>query len=374
MFMGIGEDLPMVSSSLRQKIKIIRFLRRQSVPVSIGHANKWKMWDNGFFSQSYLIYNFAENDLRDYVSDYVRYRLAVRFNGYYAVALYDKLYCNLLLNHFAEYLPKTHGVLKDGQLSLLGHGESIALTDFPAFLRQHGQLVFKPLAGTQGVGVHLLEERGGVITLDGQSLTDEELLAKAHRWQDYLVTDYVRQHPYAAKIFPGSTNTVRLLTLWDKEAETPFIACGVHRFGVAKTAPVDSWTRGGVSAAIDLHTGVLTKAGPKPYRQAPCLSPCHPESGQQIEGVTIPHWPQIQKRLLEMAAALHFIPYIGWDIIVTENGFQVIEANNGPDLLLFQMHGPLLADPRTRRFFQHHIGRLTGPDAEKREYKLPFKI
>lgn len=364
----------MVSSSLRQKVKIIRFLRRQSVPVSIGHTNKWKMWHHGFFSQSYLIYNFAENDLQDYVSDYVRYRLAVRFNGYYAVALYDKLYCNLLLNHFVEYLPKTHGVLRDGQLSFLGHEESIALPDFPAFLRQHGQLVLKPLAGTQGVGVHLLEERGGVITLDGLPLTDGELLAKAHRWQDYLVTDYVRQHPYAANIFPGSTNTVRLLTLWDKEAEAPFIACAVHRFGVAKTAPVDSWTRGGVSAAIDLHTGVLTKASPKPYRQEPCLSPCHPETGQQIEGVTIPHWPLIQKRLLEMAAALHFIPYIGWDIIVTENGFHVIEANNGPDLLMFQMHGPLLADPRTRRFFKHHIGRLTGPDAEKREYKLPFKI
>jgi hypothetical protein len=364
----------MVNRSLRQKIKIIRFLRRKSVPVSIGHANKWKMWRNDFFSQSYLIYNLAENDLRDYVSDYVRYRLAIRFNGYYAVVLYDKLYCNLLLNHFAEYLPKTHGVLRDGQLSLLGRGGNIALTDFPALLRHHGQMVLKPLAGTQGVGVHLLEERGGVITLDGLSLTDGELLAKMHRWQDYLVTDYVRQHSYAAKIFPESTNTVRLLTLWDNEAGAPFIASAVHRFGVAKTAPVDSWTRGGVSAAIDLQTGVLTKAGPKPHRQAPCLSPCHPETGQQIEGVTIPYWPLIQERLLEIAAALHFIPYIGWDIIVTENGFQIIEANNCPDLLMFQIHGPLLANPRTRRFFESHVARLTRQDGKKREYKLPFKI
>ncbi len=364
----------MVTRSFRQKLKIIRFLRRQSVPVSIGHANKWKMWRNGFFSQAYLIYNFAQNDLGDYVSDYVRYRLAVRFNGYYAVALYDKLYYTLLLTHFAEHLPKTHGVLKDGQLSLLGNAANIAMQDLPDFLRQRGCLVFKPLTGTQGVGVHLLKASEGAITLDGKPITVGEFLTNAQQWQDYLVTDYVRQHPYAEKIFPESSNTIRLLTLWDKEAGVPFIACAVHRFGVAKTAPVDSWTRGGVSAAIDLHTGVMAKAGPKPYRQAPCLTPCHPETGQQIEGVTIPHWPQIQKRLLEMAAALHFIPYIGWDIIVTETGFQVIEANNGPDLLLFQMHGPLLTDPRTRRFFQHHIGRLTGPDAEKREYKLPFKI
>jgi len=75
-----------------------------------------------------------------------------------------------------------------------------------------------------------------------------------------------------------------------------------------------------------------------------------------------------------MAAALHFIPYIGWDLLVTEDGFQVIEANNGPDLMLFQMHGPLLIDPRIRRFFQSHIARLTGPEAETRDYKLPFKI
>ncbi len=359
---------------LRRKLKDFRFLCHKSAAVPIGWSNKLKMWQNGFLSESYLIHDLNKNDFRDYVSDQVRFRLGIRINGYYAVALYDKLYFNLLLHNFADNLPKTHGLLKAGRLTFLGSSKSIVSQDFPEFLHQQGQLVVKPLCGTHGLGVHLLEEREGTISLDGKLLTENELQLHAQHWQDYLVTSYVRQHSYASKIFPHSTNTVRLLTLWDEEAEEPFIARAVHRFGVAKTAPVDSWTRGGVSALIDLDTGVLAKIGPKPKLQAPLLNACHPETGQPIEGVTIPHWPQIQKRLLEMAAALHFIPYIGWDIIVTENGFQVIEANNAPDLLLFQLHGPLLTNPRTRRFFQSHITRLTGPDAEKREYKLPFKI
>jgi Sugar-transfer associated ATP-grasp len=364
----------MASGTLRQKFKTFRFLRRRSASVPIGLANKLRMWTHGFLSQSYLIYSFAENDFRDYVSDDVRFLMAVRINGYYAVALYDKLYFNLLLKNFQDYLPETHGLLRDGHLSLLGSGASIVLPDFPDFLRQQGRLVLKPLTGTQGLGVHLLEESGGEIFFDGQPLAADALLAQVKHLQDYLVTGHVRQHPNVARVFPRSTNTVRLMTLWDDEAGAPFVASAVHRFGVARTAPVDSWTRGGVCAAIDLESGCMTKAVPKPLGEAPDFSSCHPESGEPIEGVTIPHWPLIKNRLLDMAAVLHFIPYIAWDVIVTEDGFRVIEANNAPDLSMFQIHGPLLTDPRTRRFFECHVARLSGPGAEARDYKLPFKI
>jgi len=57
----------------------------------------------------------------------------------------------------------------------------------------------------------------------------------------------------------------------------------------------------------------------------------HPETGARIEGTAIPGWAETRDRLLEIAETLSHIPYIGWDLIVTdEGGFQVIEANSYP--------------------------------------------
>jgi hypothetical protein len=51
---------------------------------------------------------------------------------------------------------------------------------------------------------------------------------------------------------------------------------------------------------------------------------------------------------------LPYIPYIGWDIIVQEEGFKIIEGNNHPGLDTLQAHRPLLKDPRVRKFYKAH--------------------
>jgi hypothetical protein len=46
-------------------------------------------------------------------------------------------------------------------------------------------------------------------------------------------------------------------------------------------------------------------------------------------------------RVLELCEALHFLDYIGWDIALTEDGFQIIEGNSHPNVRM-------PADPRDR--------------------------
>lgn len=49
------------------------------------------------------------------------------------------------------------------------------------------------------------------------------------------------------------------------------------------------------------------------------------------------------------------LPYVGWDIVVTDPGeFTVIEGNTCSGVRVFQVHRPLLDDPRVRRFYEHH--------------------
>lgn len=68
----------------------------------------------------------------------------------------------------------------------------------------------------------------------------------------------------------------------------------------------------------------------------------------------MPGWERIKLDLLDIADQLSHIPYIGWDIIVTDDGeFSIIEANNNTSAVI-QMHDPLLCDERTRRFYERH--------------------
>jgi hypothetical protein len=47
-----------------------------------------------------------------------------------------------------------------------------------------------------------------------------------------------------------------------------------------------------------------------------------------------------------------YLPYVGWDVVVTDDGIRILEGNSNSGLDGIQHYGPLLADPRVRRFYE----------------------
>src|SRR5262249_56599791 len=111
------------------------------------------------------------------------------------------------------------------------------------------------------------------------------------------------------------------------------------------------WSQGGLSCWVDPETGTI---GPGIRKKVRTPQITHPDSGAVVSGAAIPNWSAIKDGMLAVCRALTFLPYVGWDIAVTQDGFRIIEGNSAPDVDLMQVHRPLLADERVRGFYRDH--------------------
>ena len=212
----------------------------------------------------------------------------------------------------------------------------------------------KPVLGGQGEGVSLLSAQDGAWLQDGEQITADELHTLVYEAGDVVVVEAVEQGPFGNGIYPGSANSMRVVTMLDPDDGVPFIAAARHRFGTDQSAPTDNVSRGGLSCAIDLETGRLGDG----IFQAPVhglmTTDRHPQTGVVFHEQIVPDWPALVDRALALAAKLPMLPYIAWDLVVTDTGLCAIEANHWTQVRSMQFTDPWLANPRIRRFFEHH--------------------
>jgi hypothetical protein len=117
-----------------------------------------------------------------------------------------------------------------------------------------------------------------------------------------------------------------------------------------------------LSARIDLDTGALGPGATLTDTGRLRWHDRHPESGAPIAGARVEGWAATATTILSAAARLPEAPAIGWDLVVTPEGCSFLEGNSVPGLGVWQVHGPLLADPRVRRFYEAH-GVIRAPSA-----------
>lgn len=310
----------------------------------------------GFLSESWVLYDLAHNDRRDYLPDYARFTRTRLINGRYAAILDNKLLFDRIVGARDGVLPRFHGILEKGRLIdvMADRPSRPAAESLIAELRKAGCMVLKPLTGGGGRGIAILRHDGGVFTHNGDVIEEEALADFIEGCSNYLACEYLEQHPMLRDIHPDTVNTVRLLTLQDDRC-APFIARAILRVGTARSAPTDNWTRGGLSALIDPETGRLGPAVSYPAGgDRLTWHSVHPETGKPIEGETVPNWEAVRNGVLSVFESLPVLKYVGWDVVVTSDGFRILEGNNYSDVNLLQVHGPLLSDRRVRDFYIRH--------------------
>lgn len=339
--------------------RTFRFLQyfRQNNSKKLSSSRKLELLRKGFFPNREIIYGLRENDFSNYISDYQENVRAVHINKPLNNLINDKLIFPELLKPFIE-VPETHALIENGKIVQYGGGRSLKSWEkVLEFVRINAPLILKPIGGDGGVGILKvswnLDSKSFV--LNQEEVKEVELLSKLQRLEHYMISEFVKQATYSQIIYPHSVNTVRLLSMIDPETGKAFIVAAAHRIGNDMSYPVDNCAMGGFTAYIDKDTGILGRAvSVKKFRDKLVWHEVHPDTNERIAGVQIPNWDLVVRKVLEMAENISFVPYLGWDVVITEDGFTVLEANDGADLKLHQVHEPLLVNPNVKSFYRFH--------------------
>ncbi len=316
-------------------------------------SQRLRAWRKGYLSQHYIWYGLDRHDDTDFVSDRIRYIRTPGLNGPYRVLLDDKLMFREVFRRHEDLMPEAYALVRQGRVLSLSRDEPIgSVDDIVRLLARKRRLVVKPITGGGGANVVFLEHRDGGVAINGEVRDLDAARKQIARLRNHLLVEFVEQAAYSREIFPGSVNTLRILTLIDDDDPQPYMACANHRFGTRHTKGVDNISQGGLAALMDLETGVLGPGLRADRNGRPEPVDRHPDTGTPIAGVTVPRWRETVDRIVALAREYPYLPYVGWDVVMTEDGFRILEGNSFTGLEIFQLHKPMLADPRVRRFYK----------------------
>lgn len=299
---------------------------------------KEKRWAHkrGFLSFRIMQYGLTETNLQDFLSDR-DYRWLRPINNGFLKWVYDKVAMRYMLSGKAFYFPAYyyHLIRRDGKVGVF------PLPDLPdgyrndaggvlALLDEKRTLIVKPSEGSHGAGVLKLQFDGSQYWMNkrpvSRALIAKKLLAGK---QNMCVTEYVEMHPALKQLYGATSYTIRIMVI-NKHGDDPVVADAYLRIAADATGVTDNIADGGICAVLDIDTGRINTPE-QIINHIVTACPVHPDTGAVIKG-TIPNWEKVKHGILDISRYLFQLEYLGFDVIVTEEAFKVIEINTHQDL------------------------------------------
>ncbi len=331
---------------------------RNGVRKHVRHTKAWKrvVWDaktdfslplitrmkyasKGFSINEYYWFNFAENDYKEYISEFERLE-SREINGDYKIALDDKILFEEIVGQYVN-VPQNYALIKDGIISGL-HGNGIDNNNYIEFLFEAKKTVLKWLSRGGGEGTYVIFCENDRIYVNNK-LRDEEYIENLFaREGSALLCEYITQSDFAESLYPNTTNTLRIVCAKKRgEAKAEFIIA-VQRVGCDDSIPVDNLSSGGIVVSVNGETGELGTGYATHGRKDRIMVPfeSHPDTGEPFVGKVIPNWHQLVTEIVDLTNKLPYLNFVAWDILLTNDGYSIIEGNASSGCGLFQVeHG-----------------------------------
>jgi hypothetical protein len=255
-----------------------------------------------------------------------------------------------------------HGLPVVPPVATFADGEVLEWHDGPRGELPRVDLVLKPVDMACGRGFERWEwdETAGRWCRQGQALDNAEFMARcrlASRGHRHILQRRITNHRGLAALAGHGLSTIRVVTFRRPEGETGVLmACLRMPTGLLQ---VDNFEAGGIAAPIDLQTGVMGRAVAKDPRRGPFAA--HPDSGARIEGVAVPLFRESIDTTLHAHRCFPWVPFVGWDVVVTDAGPLLLEANPNWCVELAQIvMGRPLGDSAYPEIFLAHLASRSG--------------
>lgn len=341
---------------------------------------KKKLWAHkrGFMSYKVDYYQLTDENYQDFLPDMEYYRMHP-INGAFSHWIDDKLTIRYLLHPFKDYLPEYYFHLY--------HGEVLRLADCPEtcdasidslvqLIENKGVLAVKKMIGSHGEGFIKLVHDGHQFLVNDNALSKETLISNLQEWTDspgsgYLVTEYLKPCQEFARIWPNTANTLRVVVLRNKNKPATIVDA-FARFGTTDTGNVEASSLRGITCRVHLNDGYYGDAKVFDNRKVIEMT-YHPDTGVLIEGY-VPRWDEIKAKIVEISNFLPHLIYMGYDLVITNEGFKIIEINSHQGIGFNQTHTPFLKSPLTKDFFNDQLARIKQEDLNRKSNRLVNKL
>lgn len=238
--------------------------------------------------------------------------------------IWDK---ELFLRTIVKYTNRVYpilGVYDNGMIVNKDNNSSISLQDL---LAQKHHLFLKPIVGEKGAGKYTIDFDNGVYFLNNVSSSLDEIINTLEPFSNFLIIQQrIIQHPTMSKMFSKSVNTIRISSIL-VDGKSHIIET-IQRLGVGNNV-VDNTSQGGVLSNVD-ENGFLSKYAMKlekfwgKYYE-------HPDTKIKFEGFQIPYFKEAIELVKNVHEKYNYVPFVGWDICIAEDGPIIIEGNTQPD-------------------------------------------
>ncbi len=186
--------------------------------------------------------------------------------------------------------------------------------DVSDFIEKHGQVVVKPNSSTWGIGVQVIDK----------SKVDW-LIGEMRGGEKFMIEEVIVNHPDIKRINPDSVNTLRVETCLDSKGAFHLLNV-LLMIGTTKTI-VSNCHSGGMMCHVNMETGEVDNAG---FNPKGIWYEVHPVSGIKLRGFKIPFADKLEEYIKDVCQVMPNARYVGWDVVVTPTGFELIEGNYCP--------------------------------------------
>ena len=189
--------------------------------------------------------------------------------------------------------------------------------DIVQFVQRFGSVIAKPIDDFGGHGVKLLRVSDECL----DTYIDEIIMGGGR----FILEEPICNSDQIKHIAPGSLNTLRIVTVIDRQNQLHIVACLLRMGnGIAIT---DNYHDGGMACPIELSTykmkGKAYAMGCKEYTE-------HPYSHIVFDGYVVDGVKECINLVKEVAFVEPKARYVGWDFAITPKGIEILEGNIPP--------------------------------------------